>query len=322
MSLISSLRAIRNSLWDALPGAGPLFDDESGDVTDRLSVVEDAAITPKDERKALEGSVMRYLPDEVFLGIFRFLPRPEDLGPVARVCSLWNRLASDKSIWNAFDLRQLYPRLTIIDQPVWEEHVDLVALGLNFTGLPALDNRAIIPVLKTLLAPGVIEDDAGAAVLMMPNELDDDKLTTLAQNPKKGHPTQFRDISALALRRLREIPASKACIFIISNNVLIGSRDKPLETQQDLLRGIGCDMPEALPMATLAILTHIISGTRLYGDNPWTYTRCSEEVQLDGWGVVKLVVGGFALDGLSVSYYFDGGYYGVVALRKFPAIGT
>ena len=246
------------------------------------------------------------------------MPHPEDLDRISRVCSLWKRLASNKLLWDGFDLKQLYPRLRILDQGVWEAHVDLVSLGLDFTGLPALDKCAIISVLKRLLAPGVIENDAGATILMTPNGLDSEKLSHLTERPKKGHTTQFRVIS-FALRRLREIPASKACIFVISNNVLVGSRNKPLETQQDLLRGIGCDMPEALPMATLAILTHISSGTRLFGDRPLTYTRCSEEVQ-----GVKLVVGCFDRRYcLHVNRDdFDDPCRGVGAQWKLPAIGT
>ena len=70
------------------------------------------------------------------------------------------------------------------------------------------------------------------------------------------------------------------------------------------LKEMEANLPGVLPAATLAFLTYMSSPegqppTRLYGNEPWTYTRCSE--QIDGY---NLVVGGFAPAG-PLAYHND-----------------
>ncbi len=49
-------------------------------------------------------------------------------------------------------------------------------------------------------------------------------------------------------------------------------------------------------------MEHVRTGTRLYSDKPYTYTRCQEKT--DSW---QLCVGGFGAAGLRVHYdYYDG----------------
>ncbi len=61
------------------------------------------------------------------------------------------------------------------------------------------------------------------------------------------------------------------------------------------------------------LMEFVVSGVRLYGDKPWTFTRCEESVK--GY---QIVVGGFVTDGLLVNFS-DGDYdfIGVGPLRKF-----
>jgi hypothetical protein len=72
----------------------------------------------------------------------------------------------------------------------------------------------------------------------------------------------------------------------------------------------------ALLDATACILLEYarsMGQTRLYGDRPWTYTRCLENI--DG---NQLIVGGFASAGLSVSDFNYGNVdIAVAATRKF-----
>jgi hypothetical protein len=62
-------------------------------------------------------------------------------------------------------------------------------------------------------------------------------------------------------------------------------------------------------------MEYIRSGTRLYSDSPYTFTRCQEKYN----DKYQLVVGGFASGGLLVDLYgnYDYEYYGVGAGRKF-----
>lgn len=78
------------------------------------------------------------------------------------------------------------------------------------------------------------------------------------------------------------------------------------------------EVPSALSAATCIFMNYLASsGTRLFSDDPWTFTRCQEQVQND-----SIVVGGFIQFGLTISYssVYDcgyGNYCGVAALRKF-----
>ncbi len=60
-------------------------------------------------------------------------------------------------------------------------------------------------------------------------------------------------------------------------------------------------------------MEHVRTGTKLYGDSPWTYTRCQEKHN-ENW---HLAVGGFWAAGLNFNFFADYDYVGVGGLRKF-----
>ncbi len=116
-----------------------------------------------------------------------------------------------------------------------------------------------------------------------------------------------------------ETPNGKSYWALMSKDVLNGSRDKKFETQQKMVdvlsqnANVNCEIPTALEAAVSIVTHHVRSGERLFSDNPLTYTRC-----LDVYKVYQVVVGGFALSGLCVSYdFYDFDDIGVAALRKF-----
>ncbi|MEM7382883.1 MAG: hypothetical protein AAF400_00980 [Bacteroidota bacterium] len=98
-----------------------------------------------------------------------------------------------------------------------------------------------------------------------------------------------------------------------------GSRDKPYKEQRQLVAdhagrtGLDYELPGALEAAVVVLLHHVRRGERLYGDNPWTYTRCRKKSTHGLPGTV----GGFSSAGLSVSYDSYAYGSGVSALRKF-----
>jgi len=100
---------------------------------------------------------------------------------------------------------------------------------------------------------------------------------------------------------------------VMTKDVLPESRNESYDTQKRLAEDKGYLVPGFLDAATCILWAQRHLGIRLYGDNPWTYTRC-REVLLEGH---HLVVGGFAPDGLSVYYDYDDEDIGVAGLRKF-----
>ncbi len=268
-------------------------------------------------QQAAKHKSIHWLSQELVLHIFGFLS-PKDLGQTACVYREWEMLSSDNSLWKAFDLKELFPSLKVIDETVWETHVDLTALGLSVEDAPPVDKRTEIQILKKLFASLKIENNAGITVLTMPKGLTLNKLVTLAGSPKQGNSTSFRYILPHVLEKLGNNPVEKTYRVAITNSVLQGSRNL-VSAQQELVNKLGCEMPGVLPATTLAILTYISSQaadpTRLYGDNPWTYTRCCEQV-----GGYNLVVGCFASAGLLVNYIGSAFVYdpsGVGSLWKF-----
>ncbi len=263
-------------------------------------------------QQAAKHKSIHWLSRELILHIFSFLS-PKDLGRTACVYREWEILANDKSLWN---LKKLFPSLQVIDETVWETHVDLAALGLSIEDAPPIQKRDI-SILKTLIFLGV-EDNAGITVLTMPKGLTLNKLVKLARSPKQGNRTNFNYISPRVLEELGDVFVEKTYRVAITNSVLQRSRNLFVRAQEKLVNSLYCElqMPEVLPVATLAILTYVSSQalppTCLYGAG--TYSRCSDQVDN-----CNIVVGGFALEGLNVtpsSNSFNFNSYGVGAMRK------
>jgi hypothetical protein len=87
---------------------------------------------------------------------------------------------------------------------------------------------------------------------------------------------------------------------VMTRDVIEGSRNKSYPDQQTLLsqQGLGVyAVPTILDATVCIFMEYVWSGTQLYSDSPWTWTRCQEKYDAN-W---QLGVGGFAPDGLRVS---------------------
>jgi len=105
---------------------------------------------------------------------------------------------------------------------------------------------------------------------------------------------------------------------VMTKNVVPGSRHQSYSVQKDLVEKKGYEVPGFLDAATCILWEHRHSGNRLFtADSELsTYTRCKENIDS-----LKLLVGGFAPDGLYVCDYHLGLFglviVGVAGLRKF-----
>jgi len=236
-----------------------------------------------------------YLPAEVSLNIFSYLSANE-LGRSCLVSRQWRTLASTSSLWNALDLRKLFPSLNVFNELDWEAHVDLSSLGLSIADAPPSDKRKEIPVLKRLLSSLSIEGNLGVTLLTIPKGLMFDKLVKLAGSPKFGHATNFKPIRNPTEMVFEDIIISvdKTYRIVITNNVLSESQSLSVRAQENLVHTSGCEMPSILEAATLLVVTYMSSQQRLYND---LFAYCSE--QFCGF---QSVVGGFDSDGIGVAY--------------------
>jgi hypothetical protein len=147
-------------------------------------------------------------------------------------------------------------------------------------------------------------------------------LEELVKRPKQGPATQYQCYWEGIQKQYGDasIPASYWTLF--TKDVIPGSGNKRYDAQKQLIAeysrktGVPYEMPILLEAATAIFTAHVQSGTRHYGDKPWTCTRCQERVTTHS--SVPLVVGGFGPGGL---YIADDGdvnpHHGVGGARKF-----
>jgi hypothetical protein len=138
-----------------------------------------------------------------------------------------------------------------------------------------------------------------------------------AKFPTVGDDTGYGHIGPEILATVKN--HGKSRWVLMTRDVIEGSRNKAFAEQQALVAKKGHNKYEvpALLDATACILLEYarsMGQTRLYSDEPWTYTRCQENI--DGY---ELIVGGFASAGLCVDSRncFDRDNLGVAATRKF-----
>jgi NLR family CARD domain-containing protein 3 len=142
-----------------------------------------------------------------------------------------------------------------------------------------------------------------------------DSLGELIQHPKEGEATKYEYYYGDLKKQYGEQPVGASHWVLMTRDVIPGSRNKSYKDQQQFVvkAGKGYAVPNILDATAAILMAYFARGERLYGKNPWTYTRCQEEV-----GVFQSVSGGFGPAGLSVNYNCgDYDAYGVAASRKF-----
>ncbi len=134
-------------------------------------------------------------------------------------------------------------------------------------------------------------------------------LGELIEKPLQGTATKYLSFD---LGEYTDAPAAKSHWALLTRDVIEGSRDKSYSDQKALIKA-PYELPTVLDATVAVLMEHVRTGTKLYSEGPWTYTRCQEKYNKD----LQLGVGGFGAAGLSVDYYFDSFYNGVGGLRKF-----
>jgi hypothetical protein len=152
-------------------------------------------------------------------------------------------------------------------------------------------------------------------------------LNELIRSPKSGNHSTKYDYYDNEIARVFGNQASDSSYWILmTRDVLPGSKTKTHASQQALIaeyaysKGILYEMPHVLEAATVILSHFACTGERLHTDNPWTFTRCQELLDVKS-EVYSLFVGGFASGGLDLDYadgvhsFCDG--QGVSCLRNF-----
>ena len=141
------------------------------------------------------------------------------------------------------------------------------------------------------------------------------------------NPLKFRYFWNEARQEHGDIPVDEPRWVLITNDVLLGSRNQPYERQAQMITDLNernstnYQVPTLRETVLSLFLERIATGTSLYQEgneqngNQYTYTRVAETTR--DW---HLIVGGFAPSGLRVYYFgydYAAGSDGMAALRKF-----
>ena len=146
------------------------------------------------------------------------------------------------------------------------------------------------------------------------------QLGELVQRPSHGgHSTKYSYYSDLVKAQIGEQSSSRSYWLLMTRDVLPDSRSKAYDDQKKLVAAHasqGYALPSGIEAATAILMHHAREGERLFGDDPYTCTRCLD-VDKDG---DPLAVGGFESSGLHVFFlniYDSDCYGGVACCRKF-----
>ncbi len=184
---------------------------------------------------------------------------------------------------------------TIFGQEQWETHFGPIGEA------PPLPVN-IVEILNSPCPfnPGKMVKDTHMLVLIPKtvsgNPLNMIHLKKLVENPKGGHKTTYESVYQPILTEHGTKPAEGSYWVLMTKDVIPESRAKSYAQQQALVGAKpGYEVPDLLS-AIVGMLTHYVhTGTCLFSREPWTYTRCKEQV-----GGLQTVVGGLSPGGLSI----------------------
>ena len=246
-------------------------------------------------------------PDEIIQKIF-FTLKDSELGKCHRVCKHWKVLASDEAF-----LKTRYPA-TAFGEDKWK------AIG-KIGQVPRLPNN-INEILEgpCPIYPGKKIKETHI-LAYKPKQVNEQPLTVNNIGklfPIQGKATGYKYIWDAIVTEHGDTPVEKEEWLLMTKDVLPRSKNKSYIEQQTLVKSLSekaqaeYQVPQLIDAITCIFAEFVSSETRLYSDNPWTYTRCQEKTE--GY---QVIVGGFARDGLYVDsdFHFDSG--GIGALRKF-----
>ena len=105
-------------------------------------------------------------------------------------------------------------------------------------------------------------------------------LGELIKSPKQGTATKYRSFYP---GEYKDEGTPQSHWVLMGRDVLPGTRSKSYAEQQKVLSsykdkgGAPYEAPLLLDATVSILMEHVRSGTRLFSNNPWTYTRCQEK---------------------------------------------
>lgn len=197
------------------------------------------------------------------------------------------------------------------EQPEYPEGIADILNGLcPYTGESVKDAYALV------LIPQTVNE--------MPLTLNN--LSDLIQQPlNNGHPANYEWYDTVP-EQLRQSPSGQSYWALVRKSVLQNTINIPYAQQVELVNqhaSAGFEPPKALEMVVCIMMEPVVSGHKLFSDDPLTYTRCVDRVQVRNQNAQYIIsVGGFGRSGLNISFVIlDQNYTheteGMSVMRKF-----
>jgi len=220
-----------------------------------------------------------------FLPVTELVQAAEGLGP-----------ESFNPQWEKYDLKQLFPRLSIIDEAMWKRCIDTsglsfedsldVKIGLLENSLKdpsftqekkvrleslleeckeekSAQRKELILGLTQMFEKVTVEgSDKDITLLTVPKGLSYPALMTKLQNPINGQAVPFADVWPKIAADLRSDTTEKTYMVAITNSFLSGSRNLSYYRQKELAERQGCRLPKVTEYFMLAGITYINSSQR------------------------------------------------------------
>ncbi len=264
-----------------------------------------------------------------------YYPCPEGVKPVLDEYVVFHKTQTLPRFWIelAIDL-PMSPSTPQLQQPHSSDKVALLPQSNPLTAFGALkwEQYFGLKVVEPPLPPDIDAILAGPCpiflgktvaethfLILVPEGMTLEYLETLTENPKQGNKMGFRGKS-IAWEQHNRTPTGKTHWVLMTNDVIPDSRNKSWNDQQVLaatFNGQGYELLSGIDVATCLLTEYVETGRRFYSDNPYTYTRCIEQIKLDS-SELPLAIGGFASLGVNVLYHsHDKEINGVGICRKF-----
>jgi hypothetical protein len=213
-------------------------------------------------------------PKDWILKIFGFLNCTE-LAKCGSISKNWRKLSSDKILWNAFDLKELFPSLKVFNKAGWQAHSVLSTVMKNVDEPPNPDRRSVILALKHLYQLPVDDARSGVTLFFIPQNL---SLHALIDNAHLINDLEQNWLSGIyneIFKKIGNIPVEKSYWIAMTKGVLKGSRKLSFANQKEFVNTIGCKMPTVLE-STLFFSINLVEVYPPYVMPP--STRCIEDI--------------------------------------------
>jgi hypothetical protein len=198
------------------------------------------------------------LPMELVLKIAEYFDF-DDVAQIASVSKLWSEIVKSPNFWQA--LNPSCSRLTVIDGRMWQKYFDLEACGLSVRDEKILYKKDLFSVLKNI-SKLQMESNGGFILFVVPQGSSMRKLAQLAKNPKEGNPVNFSCDEVLETNR--DVELGKTYTYLISNQLIKGTRGLFSTERMEILKKIKSSYPNIIEISALFIMSRIAFGAQFF----------------------------------------------------------